>query len=213
MKLPEYLASINYCNPSDPQNTLFHYALDTELNMFQWLKTQPDQLEIFSQYIVAGAKFRGRWLQDALSVFFPTGIDSQSGEDHVLLVDIGAGRGQFLRDLRSGRPDLVGRMIAQDLPEVIARRDVVEGVENMAYDFFEPQPVKGASFTTYHLLSRLASPLSHPPSHNFPLRRIPLPLLPHPPRLAHQHLPPHPSKHHSRPLSKLPNRHHRCRLT
>ena len=44
------------------------------------------------------------------------------------------------------RPDLVGWMIAQDLPEVIADRDVAQGVENMAHDFFKPQPVKGGLF-------------------------------------------------------------------
>ena len=37
-------------------------------------------------------------------------------------------------------------MIARDLPEVIADRDVAQGVENMAHDFFKPQPVKGGLF-------------------------------------------------------------------
>ena len=38
-------------------------------------------------------------------------------------------------------------MIARDLPEVIADRDVAQGVENMAYNFFKPQPVKGGLFS------------------------------------------------------------------
>ncbi len=70
---------------------------------------------------------------------------NNSAQDVVLLMDVGGGQGQAPREVRKDRPDLVGRMIAQDLPEVIAGREVVEGVETMAHDFFEPQPVKGDS--------------------------------------------------------------------
>ncbi|KAK8043794.1 hypothetical protein PG994_012632 [Apiospora phragmitis] len=43
-------------------------------------------------------------------------------------------------------PDRPGRVINQDLPGTVARALPTPGVENMAHDFFEPQPVRGAKF-------------------------------------------------------------------
>lgn len=155
-KLPEYLSSLNFRSPSDPEKALFQYALGTELNMFEWLKTHPEQLAVFSAYNTAATKIQGRSLQATISALFPkmqsevpTG-EAGLEEDQVLLVDVGAGRGQALRDVRVERPDLAGRIVAQDLPEVIAGRDVAEGVENMIYDFLNVQPVKGASIEILH---------------------------------------------------------------
>ena len=64
-------------------------------------------------------------------------------ENQVMIVDVGAGRGPSLKEFRRERPDLVGRMIAQDLPEVIAGIALSDGVETMCHGFFEPQPVEG----------------------------------------------------------------------
>ena len=61
----------------------------------------------------------------------------------MLLVDVDAGRGQGLGDLRKERPDVIGRMVALDLPEVIAGRRVADGVENMPFSFFQPLSVQG----------------------------------------------------------------------
>ena len=116
---------------------------------------------MFSAYNAAATKIQGHSLRATVSVLFPQGEPSEGLnvlEEPVLLVDIGAGRGQVLREVRKGRPDLVGRMIAQDLPEVIAGREVVEGVENMVFNFFEPQPIKGV----YLFHSRISHKIRHP---------------------------------------------------
>ena len=149
-KLPEYLASIGFSNPSDPNNSLFHYSLGTKLNMFQWLKTQPEQLTMFSEYNAAATRIQASSLKATISALFPkrepvTTVNAiDTTENLVIMVDIGAGRGQLLKEFRKERPDLVGRMIAQDLPEVITGIASSHGVETMCYDFFEPQPVKGS---------------------------------------------------------------------
>ena len=148
-KLPDYLASINFRCPGDPDNALFQYALNTKPNVFQWLETQPDQLAAFSAYNAASTKRRGPVLRASISALLSANGPATPSEgaqiekDQVLLVDVGAGRGQVLGDIRKERLDLVGRIIAQDLPEVIAGRENAEGVENMAFDFFQPQAVKG----------------------------------------------------------------------
>lgn len=160
-KLPEYLAATGFKNPKDPENALFQYALDTKLNMFQWLEQHPEQLAAFSALQAASTKRRGPVLQATLSGLLsssrsvePEGKPRE--EDRILLVDVGAGRGRLLEDIRKSK-DLAGRIIAQDLPEVIAGRDNVNGVENMALDFFQPQPVKGE----YPLSPYSASIASH----------------------------------------------------
>lgn len=61
----------------------------------------------------------------------------------ILIIDIGGGYGQLLEALRKARPDLNGRMIVQDLPNVIESSQFVEGIEGMAHDYFAPQPVQG----------------------------------------------------------------------
>ena len=149
-KLPEFLASINFQDPKDPENALFQYALDTKLNMFQWLEQQPEHLAAFSAFQAASTKRRGPVLQALLSNLLSNNgpmlpaEESRNKEDEVLLVDVGAGHGRLLGELRQNK-DFVGRIIAQDLPEVVASRESVAGVENMAFDFFQPQPVQGRS--------------------------------------------------------------------
>jgi hypothetical protein len=69
-------------------------------------------------------------------------------EEEVLIVDIGGGKGQALEFIQNGFPELKGRMIVQDLPEVIKDTNesshLPSSIETMAADFFKPQPVRGA---------------------------------------------------------------------
>lgn len=71
----------------------------------------------------------------------------------VTLVDIGGGFGQAIKNIRKEYPGLKGRFILQDLPKTIDQIDATQakedGFELHAYDFFNPQPIKGAKF--YHL--------------------------------------------------------------
>lgn len=71
---------------------------------------------------------------------------SCSNADNVLLVDIGGNRGADILEFHQTHPDLAGRLILQDLPETISNVDksIMDGIELQPYDFFTPQPVKGA---------------------------------------------------------------------
>lgn len=64
--------------------------------------------------------------------------------DAVFLVDIGGGLGHDLEELKAKHPDIRGRLLLQDQPEVIAQiSKTADGIELTAHDFFTPQPVKG----------------------------------------------------------------------
>ena len=69
-----------------------------------------------------------------------------SGPDDVLLVDVGGNRGADILEFRQAHPNLPGRLILQELPETIAAVDEASmaDIELQSYDFFTPQPVKGA---------------------------------------------------------------------
>ena len=137
-KLADFLESINFQNPLQPNNGLLQYANNTKLSTMEWLKANPKELELISNLLVAQTMNWRSSNRSALSSLFPPDYDSD-----VLVVDVGGGRGEALEDLRAHRPDLKGRMIFQDLPEVFAGRENIPGVTAMAHDFFTPQPIKG----------------------------------------------------------------------
>lgn len=65
-------------------------------------------------------------------------------DDTVLLVDIGGGMGQAVRQIKEMCPNIKGRMILQDRPQVTSViTEEMPGIEVMAYDFFTTQPIKG----------------------------------------------------------------------
>ena len=145
-RLPDYLASLSYHSPNDPQKSLFHYAHGTDLNMYEWLQTQPDQLATFSAYMTAATKIQESSLLKTITSLLPVEKADYSHDQHnkIFLVDVGGGRGQALSKLCQQRPDLKGKVIVQDLPNEIKRRDAEDGVQVMCFDFFTPQPIKGA---------------------------------------------------------------------
>ena len=65
------------------------------------------------------------------------------------LVDIGGGLGHDISAFAAKFPDLQGRLVLEDLPHVIEAIDKEENkpdakIERVKYDFFTPQPLKGA---------------------------------------------------------------------
>jgi trans-aconitate methyltransferase len=69
----------------------------------------------------------------------------------IILVDVGGGTGSQARTFRQRFPDLPGRVIVQDRPEVIAnvKHELAKvNVEAEVYDMFKPQPIKGKLVST-----------------------------------------------------------------
>lgn len=74
--------------------------------------------------------------------------DMRADGDASAFVDIGGGNGQTLTDFPSNVPEYTGRLVLQDIPDIIATARA-KGVENniielQGHNFFKPQPVKGA---------------------------------------------------------------------
>ena len=58
-------------------------------------------------------------------------------------VDVGGGNGQQCDALLKKFPDLRGRVVLQDTPNVLGKALQVERMEKMSYDYLTEQPVKG----------------------------------------------------------------------
>lgn len=108
--------------------------------------------------------------------------------DVVLLVDVGGNLGHDLIKFGEKYPHIPGRLILQDLPQVVTDLHLSqERIEPMAYDFCNPQPVKGRLLSACSLQNTDLTNLCRCQILSFPQ---------HLPRLARSHVPHDPRKHH-----------------
>ena len=145
--MPQFLAKIGYRNPSDPADSPFQLAFNTQDDFFQYLNANPRVLEGFANFMAGYNQGQAAWMDQG---FYPvverlfSGFTSHQLNNEVLLVDVGGGKGQDLIDFTFKYPERPGRVILQDLEAVLQDAGPFSnGIEPMAYDFFTPQPVKG----------------------------------------------------------------------
>lgn len=133
-------------NPIDRLNGAAQKAWNTPgRELFDLVKDMgPEVIHGFSTFLSVGSQDSARMYE-----LYPVRERLIDGVvDGVCWVDIGGGLGQHTTELKAHFPDLSGRYIVQDLEPVvnIAKMkglDKAAGVEFMAHDFFEEQPVKG----------------------------------------------------------------------
>ncbi|KAL8832258.1 MAG: hypothetical protein Q9170_004946 [Blastenia crenularia] len=137
-KLPGYMHSIKYQNPIQSATSAFAYTNGSEF--WHYLSQTPEHSAIFNEFMATRRQGRRNWYD-----IYPIDqeLSSPSGQTDVLLVDVGGNRGHDLMSIKAKNPGLVGRMILQDLPNVVARTSFGpdSGITAMGHDFFEPQPV------------------------------------------------------------------------
>ncbi|KAI1386128.1 O-methyl transferase B [Hypoxylon trugodes] len=152
---PRFLKENNYQNPTDENNTAFKMGWSTEKQPFDLMLTLPGAMDNFHTYMALRRQAELSWL-----TVYPVRREVSGLTDHhrPLYVNIGGGIGHQCAQFREKYPDIPGRVILQDLPDTIVRALPTPGVENMAHDFFEPQPIKDAKF--YFMRG---VPHNHPP--------------------------------------------------
>lgn len=130
-----------------PDNALdgpFQYANGIG-TAFEWLANHPEVFQAFYSYVHALRKHRPSWT-DIYPVHEKLVNGLKLDGDASVFVDIGGGTGQILQDFRADIPEYRGRLVLQEIPEVIAAATVGpdDGIELQVHDFFTPQPIKGA---------------------------------------------------------------------
>ncbi|KAF1993495.1 S-adenosyl-L-methionine-dependent methyltransferase [Amniculicola lignicola CBS 123094] len=139
--IPRYLKSHNYQNPTNPIDSPWQEGYQTKDHPFLWLQRHPDHFNLFMQWMRLNRSGLPSWLDT-----FPLAqiIGQNTNNDTVLFVDVGSGLGHQSVEVRERFPDLPGRVIIQDTPQVIGTVEPSHKIEPQVYDFFKPQPIHGA---------------------------------------------------------------------
>ncbi|KAK9857903.1 Demethylsterigmatocystin 6-O-methyltransferase [Penicillium brevicompactum] len=140
-KLPEYMRSHGYSSPKDYTQSPMQWAVGQ--SQFEWLSSHPEQQQMFNSYMTSRREGKPMWF-DVYPVERLLG-HGVPFEDTTLLVDVGGNRGHDLVKFRQKYDHLPGRLILQDLPDVVKGvSGCATPIEVMAYSFLDPQPIQGA---------------------------------------------------------------------
>ncbi|KAJ5085888.1 hypothetical protein N7532_010659 [Penicillium argentinense] len=140
-RLPEYFHANGWTCPNDGFDGPFQFAMGTDVHYFDFLSSHEYYGQAFNTVMSSSFRRRGRdWFE-----FFPVAKRLQGVKDtDALIVDIGGGQGEDLKNFRTQFPSLPGTLILQDLQAVVEGAHALPGIEAQGYNFFEPQPVRGA---------------------------------------------------------------------
>lgn len=147
-RLSEYFADRPLTNPDDPLHQPICWAHNMDgSNWIEVLARKPENMAVF-------AKMMGSAWDFAPAVgIYPFGeelkaaSDQAMAEDKPFMVDIGSSAGDTMKTIRQHFPELKGKMIVQDIPQVIHHipaGHLPPGIEPQVHDFWTPQPIKGA---------------------------------------------------------------------
>ncbi|KAK5991367.1 Flavin-dependent halogenase aclH [Cladobotryum mycophilum] len=118
---------------------VFSRMAKTDVDFYNWLPTQPQMIKNF-QGMMAVPRI-GDWLSAV-----PFSEIHTHDSARAVFVDVGGNIGHQCAQVIKAHPELAGRIVLQDLPEVIDAAPMIDGVKTMKHDFFTPQPIQGARY-------------------------------------------------------------------
>ncbi|KAF4303886.1 O-methyltransferase family 2 [Botryosphaeria dothidea] len=142
-----YFAKYGRKNPTEPTHNPCAYAYGTEDKTFfeviegERLQDFNTTMQTLDFVLPIRGMFPFQWITENVH---------RVPDDTALVVDVGGGQEQALRQIMQECPDIPAeRLVLQDLPSVIEDAKVgdfpeLQGVQKMPHNFFEEQPVKGA---------------------------------------------------------------------
>ena len=137
--MPEYLAQTGYSSPLNASDGVFQYTKGSKGNLFEYFNAHPQEGESFNHVMGGVMAHQASWL----SIYPHETLVKSATRGSPILVDIGGNVGHDLERFRLAHPEVAGRLVLQDRPDVIAMSKCPDPVQRMPYDFFTPQPVKG----------------------------------------------------------------------
>ncbi|KAI2465128.1 S-adenosyl-L-methionine-dependent methyltransferase [Annulohypoxylon bovei var. microspora] len=139
-KMPEFLAHNGYKNPVDPNNGVFQYAKGWKGDMFDYYKSHPVEGASFDHVMGGVMANQAGWLE----IFPHDKLLETADAESPLVVDVGGNIGHDIERFRQEHPETAHRLYLEDLPDVVQRTKCPDDVNKVGYDFFTPQPIKGA---------------------------------------------------------------------
>ncbi|KAI1458808.1 S-adenosyl-L-methionine-dependent methyltransferase [Annulohypoxylon moriforme] len=143
--LPSYMKATGYKNPTNELQAVFQTAWKSPHHAFSWYSENPEALGYFNDYMAFRRQPELSWL-----AVYPVKEETNGLNDPTrpIYVNVGGGVGHQCAQFKEMYPEIIGRVILQDMPHTIEKALPIPGVEPMVHDFFQPQPIKGAKF--YH---------------------------------------------------------------
>ncbi|KAK3719091.1 hypothetical protein LTR37_004655 [Vermiconidia calcicola] len=137
--MPAYLKSIGYKTPENSHDAPLQRGFGSQKHMFELL-VEHGVLENFQTFMTSYRADREEFLD-----IFPARerLLEGSQDDSVLLVDIGGGRGHDIEKILEQLPDTKGRMVLQEVEDVVKQVSESDGMKVMVPDFFTRQPIQG----------------------------------------------------------------------
>ena len=144
--LPKYLKENKYQNKTNGYAP-FNMSQNTELAVFDWEKAEKREDLLKAYHCFMSLPRPTEWYD----VYPMDNAGSRISEDKKVFVDVGGSTGHQCRRLLAKYPELKGRVVLEDLPQVIAVAAPIDGVEMIGYNMFEGQPVHGESLVPDNL--------------------------------------------------------------
>lgn len=142
----EFFRKNGWVNPVQDRNCPYTFVHQTEgKNMWEYMVQFPDRFDVFNNAMQAQSTAAS--FSVALYPFREVLSQLETTIETPLVVDIGGGKGHTINQIRDlTGPDVKGRYILQDRQVVLDTigRNEIPGIERKEYDFFTPQPIKGA---------------------------------------------------------------------
>jgi hypothetical protein len=146
VRMPEYFATNSYRNPSDAYNSVFNLAFNTTGSYFD-LMAQPGYERYAAAFNTTMQMQKSESDVDFTRSEYPASTRLHNTDvSRVLFVDVGGNTGHQVIKFSKQYTDLAGKLVLQDLPEVVASAECPAHITCLGHDFFTPQPdsVRGA---------------------------------------------------------------------
>ncbi|KAI1122451.1 putative O-methyltransferase [Nemania abortiva] len=149
--LPYFLSRSNYVEPLDSRNTNYMELTPERLGIFERCRADLDYQASFIGLMRGLAVYKLDWTEIYDTKILMNGFDTRG--EAPLFIDIGGAHGVDVERLLNRYPDIPsGKLMLQDTPEVIAMAKVSDKIAAISYDFFTPQPIRGARVYFMHAI-------------------------------------------------------------
>lgn len=139
--LPKYLKEKGYQNRTGG-DAPFNMSQGTKLPVFSWEKAEGREDLLKGYHCFMSLPRPTEWFD----VFPMQGAENLLPANKKIFVDVGGSTGHQCRRLLAKYPQLKGRVVLEDLPQVIQVAQCIEGCEFVGCDMFDGQPVQGAKY-------------------------------------------------------------------
>ncbi|KAM3065358.1 hypothetical protein ACMFMG_011519 [Clarireedia jacksonii] len=144
-RMYEFFRNTGFKSPEDHLKNPYCYAHQTgDKNMWEYIGSFPDRFENLNLAMIAQSEAT-KWTAGVFP-FTEELSKLQTDDETVLVVDIGGGSGHVTKKIKEFVAGIPGQVVLQERPEVLKSiGDNLPEIKKMEYDFFTPQPLKGAA--------------------------------------------------------------------